>query len=109
MSEIIEIGDFKKLDIRIGKIIEAEAIPKSKKLIKLIVDIGSEKRILVAGIAETYQPKDLIGKLVPVLVNLKPITLMGVQSMGMILAAEIDSKAILLTTDKEVPLGSKVS
>jgi len=109
MSEIIEISDFKKLDIRIGKIIEAEAIQKSKKLIKLIVDIGTEKRTLVAGIAETYEPKDLVGKLVPVLVNLKPITLMGVQSMGMILAAEINNKAILLTTDKEVPPGAKVS
>lgn len=109
MSEIIEITDFKKLDIRIGKIIEAEAIPKSKKLIKLTVDIGTEKRIVVAGIAETYEPHSLIGKLVPVLVNLKPITLMGVESKGMILAAEIDNKAILLTTDKEVPAGSKVS
>lgn len=109
MSEIINFDYFKKLDIRIGKIIEAEHIPKSKKLIKLIIDIGDEKRTLVAGIADTYTANEIIGKLVPVLVNLQPVTLMGVQSNGMILAAEINGTAVLLTVEKEVPAGSKVS
>jgi methionyl-tRNA synthetase len=109
MNEIISIDYFKKLDIRIAKIIEAENIPKSKKLIKLVVDIGNEQRTLVAGIADTYTPSELKGKLVPVLVNLQPATLMGVQSNGMILAAEINGKAVLLTVEKEVPPGSKVS
>ncbi len=109
MNDLINIDYFKKLDIRIGKILEAEPIPKSKKLIKLIVDIGIEKRTLVAGIADVYTPGELIGKLVPVLVNLQPATLMGVKSNGMILAAEVNGKAVLLIVEKEVPLGSKVS
>lgn len=109
MSEIISFDYFKKLDIRIGKIVAAEHIPKSKKLIKLVVDVGDEKRTLVAGIADTYTANEIIGKLVPVLINLQPITLMGVQSNGMILAAEINGKAVLLTVEKEVPPGSKVS
>lgn len=108
MSEMISINDFNKLDIRIGKIIAAEQIPKSKKLIKLTVDLGNEKRILVAGIAETYTADSLVNKLVPILTNLQPVTLMGVQSNGMILAADTGSKAIVLIVDSEVAPGTKV-
>jgi len=108
MSEMITINDFNRLDIRIGKIITAEQIPKSKKLIKITVDLGNERRTLVAGIAETYTPESLTGKLVPILTNLQPVTLMGVQSNGMILAADMESKAIVLTVDREVTPGTKV-
>src|SRR4030043_674251 len=107
MSEIISFDYFSKLDIRIAKIVEAENIPKSRKLVKLTVDIGTEKRTLVAGIADTYIAAELVGRLVPVLLNLQPITLMGVQSNGMILAADDNGKAVLLAVEKEVPPGTK--
>lgn len=105
---IIDITEFARLDLRIGRIANAERIEGSKKLIRLEVDIGNEQRQVVAGIAEQYRPESLIGGLVPVLVNLKPATLMGVESQGMILAVEVKGKPILLHPDKEVPAGSKV-
>ncbi|MBL7117397.1 MAG: methionine--tRNA ligase subunit beta [Candidatus Syntrophoarchaeum sp.] len=107
-KEIIEISEFAKLDLRIGKIENAERIEGSKKLIKLDVDVGNERRQMVAGIAEDYDPEDLIGELVPVLANLKPVKLMGVESQGMILAVEVNGKPILLHPDREVPAGSRV-
>ncbi len=107
-KEIININEFAKLDIRIGKVEKAERVEGSKKLIKLDVDIGNEKRQLVAGIAEEYDPESLIGVLVPVLVNLKPAKLMGVESRGMILAVDVNGKPILLHPDKEVPAGCRI-
>jgi methionyl-tRNA synthetase len=107
-EEIIEMNEFVKLDVRIGKIVNAEKIKGSKKLIKLDVDVGDETRQLVAGIAEEYTPEGLIGTLVPLLVNLKPAKLMGVESRGMILAVDVGGKPILLHPDKEVPAGSRV-
>ncbi len=108
MEEIIDINEFAKLDLRIGKIENAERVEGSKKLIKLEVDVGDETRQLVAGIAEEYNPESLIGKLVPVLANLKPVKLMGVESQGMILAVDVNGKPILLHPDREVPAGSRV-
>lgn len=107
-KEILDISEFAKLDLRIGKIENAERIEGSKKLIKLDVDVGNESRQMVAGIAEDYNPEDLIGELVPVLANLKPAKLMGVESQGMILAVEVNGKPILLHPDREVPAGSRV-
>lgn len=107
-KKIIDINEFAKLDIRIGKIENAERIEGSKKLIKLEVDVGNEMRPLVAGIAEEYNPENLIGRLVPVLVNLKPTRLMGVESRGMILAVDVNGRPILLYPDKEVPVGSQI-
>ncbi len=104
----IDIKDFSKLDIRIGKIVKAEKIKGSRKLMKLEVDVGGEVRQIVAGIAEVYEPEEVVGKLVPVLVNIKPAKLMGVESMGMVLAADVDGKPVLLHPDREVPPGSKV-
>lgn len=104
----ITIEDFEKLDIRIGKILKAEKIEGSKKLLKLEVDLGEEKRIVVAGIAQNYEPEKIIGKQVPILANLKPAKLMGIESNGMILAADENGKAILLHPDREVKLGCKV-
>jgi len=108
MEEIIDIKEFAKLDLRIGKIENAERVEGSKKLIKLEVDVGDETRQMVAGIAEEYNPESLIGKLVPILANLKPVKLMGVESQGMILAVEVNGKPILLHPDVEVPAGSRV-
>ena len=107
-KEIIDINEFARLDLRVGRIANAERIEGSKKLIKLEVDIGNEQRQVVAGIAEEYRPESLIGELVPVLVNLKPAKLRGVESQGMILAVDVNGKPILLHPDKEVPAGSRI-
>ena len=88
--EQIDISYLEKIDLRVGEIVEAEDIPKSKKLLKLIVDLGDEKRQIVSGIKGYYKPEDLVGKKVIVICNLKPAKLCGVLSEGMILAAEDD-------------------
>ncbi|MCD6455722.1 MAG: methionine--tRNA ligase subunit beta [Methanophagales archaeon] len=107
-KEIIDITEFARLDLRMGKIANAERIEGSKKLIRLEVDIGDEQRQVVAGIAEEYRPENLIGELIPVLVNLKPAKLMGVESQGMILAVDANGKPVLLHPDMEVPAGSRI-
>ncbi len=108
MSETITIDDFKRIQIRVATIREAERIPKSDKLYKLTIDLGNETRTLVAGIAETYSPEELIGRQIAVLVNLQPAVIRGVVSEGMLLAADVDGKAVLLSPDREVPNGSVV-
>ena len=105
---MITFNDFNKLDIRIGTILEAETVPKTEKLLKLTVDIGDEKRTVVAGIADEYKPEDIKGKQIPILTNLEPKTIRGIKSQGMILAVDIDGKATLLHPDKEVNNGSKI-
>jgi methionine--tRNA ligase beta chain len=105
---MISFDDFNKLDIRIGTILEAEKVEGADKLLKLLVDIGKEKRTLVAGIAQDYQPGDIIGKQIPILANLEPKKLRNIESQGMILAVDIDNKATLLHPEKSVPNGSKV-
>jgi methionyl-tRNA synthetase len=107
-KEEIDIKDFAKLDVRIGKILKAERIKGSKKLMRLEIDIGGEVRQIVAGIAEVYKPEDVVGKLVPVLVNIKPAKLMGVESRGMVLAVDVEGKPVLLHPDRDVPVGSKI-
>lgn len=106
---MITYDDFAKLEIRIGKVISAEKIENTDKLLKLEVDFGDEKKQIVSGIAEHYQPKDLIGKEFPFLTNLEPRMLKGVQSQGMILAIGTEEKIVLIKPIKKVPLGSKVS
>ncbi len=106
-KKLVDIKEFEKLDIRIGKILRAEKVKGSKKLIRMDVDVG-EVRQIVAGIAETYKPEDLIGKYVPVLLNVKPAKIMGVESRGMLLAVDVEGKAVLLKPEREVPVGSKV-
>jgi len=108
MSKFIGIEDLKKFDLRIGRIIEAEKVKKSKKLLKLQVDLGEETRQIVAGIAEEYSPEDVVGKLVPVIVNMKPAKLMGVESQGMIMAADVGGKPVLIHPDKDVSPGSGI-
>ncbi|MFZ5907660.1 MAG: methionine--tRNA ligase subunit beta [Nitrospirota bacterium] len=103
---MISFDDFRKLDIRIGKILAAEKVQGTDKLLKIEIDVGTEKRQLVAGIAESYEPDALIGREIPVLLNLEPRTIRGVESHGMILAAVMDGKAVLMHPDREVPPGS---
>ncbi|MGQ9788541.1 MAG: methionine--tRNA ligase [Candidatus Hadarchaeaceae archaeon] len=107
-NKLVSIDEFGKLDIRVGQIIAAEMVPKSKKLIKLVVDLGKEKRTIVAGIAEKYSRDELLGKFIAVVVNLEPANLMGVVSEGMLLAAEDESGVSILVTDRPVKPGSKV-
>jgi methionyl-tRNA synthetase C-terminal region/beta chain len=105
----ITIDDFKKIDLRVGRVIEAEKVPKSEKLIKLLVEIGNEKRQVVAGIAQHYKPEDLIGKLIVVVANLQPAKLMGQESQGMILAASNESGTLTLVgVQSEISTGSAV-
>ncbi|MCH7541651.1 methionine--tRNA ligase subunit beta [Patescibacteria group bacterium] len=104
----ISFEEFKKLDIRVGKITSAEAIPNSQKLLKINVDIGSENQQIIAGIAVVYKPKDLIGKNFVVLTNLEPKKFMGLESQGMILCAESNGEPVCLTPLKDVPAGSRI-
>jgi len=104
----IDIADFAKVQLRIARVEVAERVPKSKKLMRLEIDLGGEKRQLVAGIAEAYEPEALVGRQIVVVANLKPAKLMGVESNGMLLAAELDGKAVLLRPEVEVPLGTRV-
>lgn len=105
----IAYDDFMKMEIRIVKILNAENVKKSKKLLKLMVDIGDEKRTVIAGIAKDYKPEELIGKKVPMLINLEPRKVMGVESQAMILAAEDNGKLTILQPEKDVNPGSEVS
>ena len=108
-SDIISIDEFARVDLRVAKIIEAERVPNTTKLVKLKVDVGSGERQLVAGIAEAYEAESLIGKTIIVVVNLKPAKLRGVESQGMLLAATPEGgQPILATFDTEVAPGSKV-
>ena len=103
----ISYEDLQKVDMRVARIIEAEAIPKSDRLLKLKIDIG-EERTIVAGIAKDYKPEDLVGKQIAVVTNLKPVKLMGVQSHGMLLAADTDDGLTLLSFDGDAKTGAKI-
>ena len=106
---MISFDEFKKLDIRIGKIVSAEKMEGADKLLKLMFDFGSNEMVqILSGIAEFYDPSTLVGKQVPVIVNLEPRTLRGQISNGMILAADVEGKPILLHPGQEVPPGSVV-
>lgn len=105
---MVSFEEFKKLDLRVGKIIEVQRIEGSEKLVKLRVDLGSEERQIIAGIGKQYAPEVLIGKAIVVLVNLEPKTFMGFESQGMLLAADVEGKPILLLPDQEVPPGCMV-
>ncbi len=108
-TEVIGIEDFTKADLRVGKIVLAERVEKSDKLVKLKVDIGTElPRQVVAGIGRSYTPEDLMGKTVVIVTNLKPAKLMGVESQGMLLAASGDDTLAVVTFDREIKPGSRV-
>jgi methionine--tRNA ligase beta chain len=106
---MVTIDDFAKLDIRVVKVLEATRMEGSKKLLKLLVDIGGENRQILSGIGKSYQPEDIIGKQLIAIVNLEPRNMMGEESQGMILATGDDIENItLLEPIKEVANGSKI-
>ena len=106
----ITFEEFKKLDLRIGKITEANQIPRSRNLMRLMVDFGIEKRQAVAGLLQWYQPEDLVDKKCLFILNLQKRTVMGVESQCMILAAEDDEGNVtVLQPEKDVAEGSRIS
>ena len=107
-KEEITIDDFMKTELRVGKVIECEKIKKAKKLLKLQVDLGYEKRQVVSGIAQFYEPEALIGKKVVVVTNLKSVKLCGEESHGMILCAANENNLTIVTPDGDMELGSEV-
>jgi len=107
VKPLIDYADFEKVDLRVAKVIEAEAVPKSSKLLKLTIDMG-EKRTLVAGIAKDYKPEDLIGKKIVVVANLKPTKMMGIESQAMLLAADREDGLTLLCFDREPVTGARI-
>jgi methionyl-tRNA synthetase len=105
----IAYDDFARIDLRVAKVVAAEKVPKSEKLLKLQVEVGPEKRQIVAGIAKHYTPEDLIGKSVVVVFNLQPAKLMGQESQGMLLAAsDTEGHLYVLSPSGEIQSGSIV-
>ena len=105
----ISIDDFMKVDLRVAKVLAAEKVPNSRKLVKMTIDVGTEQRTLVAGIAEAYSAESLVGRTVVMVFNLKPAKLMGIESNGMVLAASPDGGVpTLVGFDQEVPPGTRV-
>lgn len=104
----ISFEEFKKLDLRVGKVVSAEKIVGSTNLLKLEIDIGKEKRQILAGISKYYEPKELVGTNLVIITNLEPKKMIGLESQGMILCAEVDGEPVCLVPLKDVPPGSKV-
>lgn len=107
-GEWISFDEFKRMDLRVAEVIKAEKVPGTDKLLRIEVNIGNEIRTMVAGVAETYSPEDLIGKKIVVIVNLKPAIIRGIESQAMLLAAEVGGQAIIPFFDRDVPAGAKV-
>ncbi len=105
---MVSIQEFQKLDLRVGEIISADHVPNANKLYVLNVDIGGKQIQLLAGVKESYDQKELVGKKIVVVANLDPANIRGMTSEGMLLAAENSGKISLVTMDKEIPVGSKV-
>ncbi len=107
-KQYLTFDDFKKMELRVAKVISAEKVEGADKLLKLQVDLGTEQRQVVAGMALWYTPEDMVGREVVMIANLKPAVIRGVESQGMLLAADQEGAAVLLQPDKEVPPGSTV-
>lgn len=104
----INFEEFKKVELRVVKVLEAERVEGSEKLLKLRVDLGSEQRQIIAGIGKAYAPENLIGREIVIVANLEPRTLMGFESQGMVLAASGENGPVLLNPEKDVPPGALV-
>jgi methionyl-tRNA synthetase len=108
-APLISIDDFMKVELRVGEILAAEPVPNADKLLRLTVQVGEDDtRTILSGIAEYYKPEELVGRLIIVLCNLQPRRMRGIESQGMLLAADVDGRAILLQPDSAVPVGSRV-
>jgi len=106
---MITIEQFKEIKLRVATVIAAEPVPGADKLLRLEIDLGEERRQLVAGIAQQYRPEELVGKQIVVVANLKPAVIRGVESQGMLLAAVWGEDLSLVTVDREAPNGARVS
>jgi tRNA-binding protein len=104
----VSYEDFKKLDLRVAKIVSVEKIPGKTKIVKGVVDLGSEKRDVIIGGAEFYQPEELVGRTVIVVANLEPKKLAGIESNAMLLAADVNNKPYWLTVTEEVEPGTRI-
>ena len=107
-KDYIEFEDFEKLDIRVGKVLECEPVPKSSKLLRFTLEVGSETRQILSGISKYHTPEELIGKNVIFIANLKPRKMMGLESCGMILSAEFEDGLTALTTIKDIQSGAEI-
>jgi methionyl-tRNA synthetase len=108
-SDRITFDDFMKVDLRVAKVLSAERVPKSKKLLKLQVDTGTDQRTIVAGIAEAYEPEAIVGRTIVIVANLQPAKLMGIESNGMVLAGSPEGgKPVLVSFDEPLPPGARV-
>ncbi len=106
---IITFDDFMKVELRVGEVLAAEPVPNATKLLRLTVQVGEDDtRTILAGIAEDYRPEDLVGRQVVVVANLQPRKMRGIESQGMLLAADVDGKAVLVLPDAKAPAGSRV-
>jgi methionyl-tRNA synthetase len=110
-SNLITIDDFAKVQLRVGRVLDAQNHPNADKLVVLKVDLGDQQRQIVAGIRPYYSPEQLVGRNIVVVTNLAPRTMRGMESQGMLLAASTAdrSRVVILTTESEVPPGSGVS
>ena len=104
----ISIDYFHKIDIRVGKVIECEKVEKSRSLLKIIIDVGDEKKQMISSIYEYYKPEEMVGKNLIIVNNLEPAKFMGLESQGMLLAIEDENTVSLLSPDREMEPGSKV-
>jgi methionyl-tRNA synthetase len=109
LMDIVTFEDFKKLDLRVAKIVEVSRVENTDKLLRIQIDLGAERRQIVAGLAKAYRPEEMVGKSIVVVTNLEPAVIRGVESKGMLLAASSGDKVLLLTLDGELEAGAKVS
>lgn len=105
---MISINDFMEIELRTARVLSAERVEGTDKLLKLRVDLGDEERQIVAGIAQVYDPAELPGRKIIVVANLEPATIRGVESQGMLLAADVDGKPYVAGFDRWVPAGRRV-
>jgi methionyl-tRNA synthetase len=109
IKPLITLDDFKKIDLTVAEVLQAERIAKSQKLLKLQIRIGKEERQIIAGIAAHYSPADLIGRKIIVVTNLQPASIHGETSNGMLLAASHEGTLRLLTVDQDIDTGAAIS
>lgn len=109
MLEYIDIDTFKRVDLRVGLVKQAEKVPGSEKLIRLVVDLGElGNRQIIAGLAKWYKPEDFVGKYIVVVANMKPRKMMGYESQGMLLATDTDPP-VIITVEREVKPGARLT
>ncbi len=108
MSELYDVKEFWKFNIRVGYVKKAERVPRSRKLIKMVVDFGDHERVIVAGVGDQYAPEDFQGRKTVFVINLKPKKVMGIESQGMLLIADANGKLYPIILPDEVPTGAKV-